>query len=435
MQTMMKPLIKYTGGKYDEYDKIKKYFPSIINNYFEPFFGGGGVFFRLLGDSKITGNTSINDYSSDLIDFYKSVSVDTFSIELYKLSAAWDCIKSLGKLIYEEYGTRFGRLMLERTSEKFVNDEVSKLIKDAVSKITLKLHGISLSDKIEKELESKIKRFNTKVDKEEKYIIYNRIMDIFNEYPKQTKLKNDICIWLEDSKYVSKKNEKPSLISEVSDFFENRNEEKEDIIYKCITTSVCQGFYFVIRDMYNEWNNHGKKEEYTLNERSAQWFFIREYCFGSMFRFGKNGDFNIPYGGFTYNDKCFTCKIENITSEECKDIFKSINICCEDFEKPITEWKYDENDFMFLDPPYDSTFTDYDNIPFTRDDHKRLASCLKQCKCKWLMVIGKTDFICDLYKDCFMVEYDKTYMYQAKGGYDNKHTTHLVITNYDITNG
>ena len=30
------------------------------------------------------------------------------------------------------------------------------------------------------------------------------------------------------------------------------------------------------------------------------------------------------------------------------------------------------------------------------------------------------------------IEYDKTYMYQARGKYDNKHTTHLVITNYPL---
>ena len=48
-----------------------------------------------------------------------------------------------------------------------------------------------------------------------------------------------------------------------------------------------------------------------MEERSAQWVFIREYCFGSMFRFGPNGDFNIPYGGFGYNSKNFTNKIKN----------------------------------------------------------------------------------------------------------------------------
>lgn len=73
--------------------------------------------------------------------------------------------------------------------------------------------------------------------------------------------------------------------------------------------------------MYNDWNNHNHKDLYTLDERSAQWVFIREFCFGSMFRFGPTGDFNIPYGGFGYNTKCFTCKIKNITSNEARDLY------------------------------------------------------------------------------------------------------------------
>lgn len=48
------------------------------------------------------------------------------------------------------------------------------------------------------------------------------------------------------------------------------------------------------------------------------------------------------------------------------------------------------------------------------------------------MAIGKTEFIENLYKDCYIFEYDKTYMYQARGDYDNKRTTHLVITNYPL---
>ena len=184
--------------------------------------------------------------------------------------------------------------------------------------------------------------------------------------------------------------------------------------------------------MYNDWNNHGHKNDYTMDERSAQWVFIREFCFGSMFRFGPDGDFNVPYGGYGYNSKCFTCKIENITSEDVKKAFSELDIKCGDFEDAIDTWAYSENDFMFLDPPYDSTFTDYDGNSFGKKEHIRLANCLKNCKCKWLIAIGKTDFIYELYKDYNIVEYDKTYMYQARGKYDNKHTTHLVITNYPL---
>lgn len=170
--------------------------------------------------------------------------------------------------------------------------------------------------------------------------------------------------------------------------------------------------------MYNDWNNHNKEENYTIEERGAQFLFIREFGFGSMYRFNSEGDFNVPYGGYSYNSKSLTNKIKNITSEEIKKIFFETNINCGDFEEVINRWKYGKNDFMFLDPPYDSIFTSYDNNIFNKEEHIRLAECLKRCKCNWLLVIGKTDFICNLYKDYKIIEYNKTYMYQARGEYD-----------------
>ena len=370
----MKPLIKYPGGKYKEYDNIKQFFPEKIKNYYEPFFGGGGVFFRLKNDKKIQGKSSINDFSRSLMEFYMSVSGVSFEAELLNISNAWDVIRDTGEKLSTTFCNRFENLLITKEPIPFVTEEISMFINNNLKRCILNTHGFSLKDKIENSLNDKLKRF-------QKIII-----------------SDDIKI----------------------------------VTYKCITTSVCQAFYFIIRDMYNDWNNHGNLNSYTMNERSAQWVFIREFCFGSMFRFNPKGDFNIPYGGFTYNNKCFNCKIENITSEEVRKTFSEIDIKCCDFEQAINEWNYNENDFMFLDPPYDSTFSDYDDNSFGKNEHIRLANCLKKCKCKWLIAIGKTDFIYNLYKDYNIVEYDKTYMYQAKGDYNNKHTTHLVITNYPI---
>ena len=64
---------------------------------------------------------------------------------------------------------------------------------------------------------------------------------------------------------------------------------------------------------------------------------------------------------------------------------------------------------MFLDPPYDSVFTEYGYCSFGKEDHIKLNTLFKQTKIKCLMIIGKTDFICDLYKDYIYGEYDKKY--------------------------
>ena len=369
---MLKPLVKYTGGKFREYSKIRQYFPSEFDNYFEPFFGGGGIFFQLYNEKKLNNEKHINDFSTSLIDFYRSVSSDTFAEELQKVSDAWDQVREFAENFYEKYGVRFRDLMTNKKDEEFFNDEIISFVVNWVKSLEIDLHGFQLDDRIILSVKDKLSRFR----------------------------KKDI------------------------------SEDDENVQYVCITTSICQAFYFIIRDMYNDWNNHGNQDNYTMNERSAHWFFIREYCFGAMFRFDSDGNFNIPYGGFSYNNKCFNCKTENVVDDEVKELFKTTDIQCGDFETIINQWNLSENDFMFLDPPYDSTFSEYDDNGFTREDHKRLAQVLAKCKCKWLMAIGKTNFISELYKGYNIVEYDKTYMYQARGEYDNKHTTHLVIKNY-----
>lgn len=44
---MALPIIKWTGGKRRLLKEIKKYIPEDYNDYYEPFFGGGALFFDL----------------------------------------------------------------------------------------------------------------------------------------------------------------------------------------------------------------------------------------------------------------------------------------------------------------------------------------------------------------------------------------------------
>lgn len=75
-----KPLIKWIGGKTQIIDLVIKKFPREINNYHEPFLGGGCVLFALLDNIKtnkikIKENGSINayDFNETLINIYKNI--------------------------------------------------------------------------------------------------------------------------------------------------------------------------------------------------------------------------------------------------------------------------------------------------------------------------------------------------------------------------
>ena len=56
-------------------------------------------------------------------------------------------------------------------------------------------------------------------------------------------------------------------------------------------------YYMYIRYLHN----HSAK--LSCGQQAAVFFFIREYCYSSMFRYNQKGEFNVPYGGISYNKK------------------------------------------------------------------------------------------------------------------------------------
>ncbi len=73
-----KPFLKWVGGKTQILDKVLERFQNKINNYYEPFLGGGSVFLGLLekikkGDIIISGNIYVSDVNPYLIQLYKDI--------------------------------------------------------------------------------------------------------------------------------------------------------------------------------------------------------------------------------------------------------------------------------------------------------------------------------------------------------------------------
>ena len=87
-------------------------------------------------------------------------------------------------------------------------------------------------------------------------------------------------------------------------------------------------------------------------------------------------------------------------------LLKRTTILNDDFRK-IFQTYNDENNFMFLDPPYDSVFTDYGYCKFEKKDHEELAKMFKNTRNKCLMVIGATEFIENLYRGYIQDRYPK----------------------------
>lgn len=325
----MKPFIKYPGGKLKEFSLIERFKPTNIKRYFEPFVGGGSIYFNIN-----ISNSFINDKSEDLISLYNYVKNqdNKFFNYLNKLDFLWK--------------------QLDTNSE-----------------------------------------LNTNIINKEKFISYtNKSFAL--------KSKRIQCLENEGNKIS--------------------NEDKENIKLTARKTA----FYMCIRDIYND-----QKENKQLH--TACFYFIREYCYSSMFRFSKNGNFNDPYGGQSYNLKYMTSKIKQMQSNEIILYLKNTAIYNLDFEEFLNLFTLDSNDFIFLDPPYDSEFSTYDNNAFDKNEQIRLNKFLTNTKAKWMLIIKKTDFIDDLYSKFNIYEYDKNYLVSFKNR-NNKDVKHLLITNYEI---
>jgi DNA adenine methylase len=144
-----------------------------------------------------------------------------------------------------------------------------------------------------------------------------------------------------------------------------------------------------------------------------------------MLRYNKNGKFNIPYGRYK------TINYEALNNKDYETLLARTCILCKSFEYIFENYNNEAN-FMFLDPPYDSEFTDYGYCQFGKKEQEKLAKCFKETKIKCLMVIGKTAFIQELYKDYIVEEYDKNYRFKLYDGRigDEINTKHLIIKNY-----
>ena len=113
--------------------------------------------------------------------------------------------------------------------------------------------------------------------------------------------------------------------------------------------------------------------------------------------------------------------------------FKLTEIHNKDFEQFLRESHLLNDDFVFLDPPYDSEFSTYAQNEFSKEDQKRLANYLiNDCPARWMLIIKHTDFIYGLYANkegvnirAFEKEYVVSFMNR-----NNKKVTHLLITNY-----
>ena len=332
----LEAIIKWAGGKENELKFIIPNSPPNINNYYEPFVGGGSVFVSINANKYF-----INDKSEELISLYSSIATnDTEFFEWLTLIAlSWKTMKNFIN-IKSDIVTEYKKYRKNDISLTDFNNYISDTIKNYKSK------------------------FSHVLDK--KFLWKRNVL--LNELEKNLLSKTHRMSNLEKQK---------GMLSDLD-------------LYRNIETAFMSALYMYYRHLYND--NFSNKKLAT-----ALFVFIRNYSYSGMFRYNANGDFNVPYGGIAYNDKHLNKKISYYHSNALQELFSKTSLYCLDFENFLEKTKPKKNDFIFLDPPYDSDFSTYAKNAFNKEDQKRLANYLcNKCKANWMMIIKNTPFIYSL---------------------------------------
>ena len=155
------------------------------------------------------------------------------------------------------------------------------------------------------------------------------------------------------------------------------------------------------------------------------YYYINKTAYSGMIRYNTHGEFNVPFGRYgNLNTKSVTVLHS--------DLLKRAKLMNKDYSEVFDLTK--EDDFMFLDPPYDCVFSDYGNISYREDgfnesEHHRLAQDFKNLSCKTLMVIGKTPLTEELYRGYIQEEYEKNYAVNIRNRFKSS-ATHIIVANY-----
>lgn len=70
--TIAKPFVKWAGGKTSLVGRLKSILPPKFETYFEPFVGGGALFFALAADGRFQ-RAVLNDFNTELMDAFKAI--------------------------------------------------------------------------------------------------------------------------------------------------------------------------------------------------------------------------------------------------------------------------------------------------------------------------------------------------------------------------
>ena len=147
-----KPFIKWVGGKTQIINEVLRLFPSEMNNYHEPFLGGGSVLLALLskqrsGEIIIKGTIYASDLNPLLVGLYKNIQSNAALLiaEMKRLITEYNLAKTGNNTINRKPLTLAEALTSEESYYYYIRANFNALRKDATQSILVSAMFIFLN--------------------------------------------------------------------------------------------------------------------------------------------------------------------------------------------------------------------------------------------------------------------------------------------------
>ena len=159
--------------------------------------------------------------------------------------------------------------------------------------------------------------------------------------------------------FLKEKSDEEVFLKEVLQYVKKYNLSRsfvEDVVSKELKQEYKKTYYA----KHNKSGYTKLKQDFNKTKRKnlLLLYILLIYGFNRMLRFNSKGDFNVPVGNVDFN-KNVEKAIRGYFGFVRKKEIKLENL---DFKPFIKKNGFKENDFMYLDPPYLITFSEYNKI-------------------------------------------------------------------------